>query len=105
MNIKSTRISARKIKSSQVNPSQVTHNDVQHGRELGEQQYFVSASEQRVQQTVEQKHLATRVDEVLVDDVVARLGVDGPVEEERVRRDLAELHDEVLQVHVVDLLG
>src|SRR5712691_959881 len=48
--------------------------------------------------------LPTRVDELLVHDGLMRPRVERPVKQERVRAHFAQLHHDVLKMHVVDLL-
>ena len=46
-----------------------------------EQQDLVPAREELIEQTIEQQHLARRVDEVVVDDLETRVRIARPVEE------------------------
>jgi len=54
--------------------------------------------------SVQNHHLATRIEKFFTQDRVSGVGVHRPVEQERVRADLAKLHYGVLQFHVVNLL-
>jgi hypothetical protein len=75
-------------------------DDVEHGDELREDEDLVPARKERVEEPLEDHHLPARVDELLVHDVLVHAW---PLEQDRVRADLAQLHHDVLQVHVVDL--
>ena len=57
--------------------------------------------EELFEEAVEHEHLPARIDELIVDNLLVRARVDGPIEEERVRADFAELHDGILEVHIV----
>ena len=62
----------------------------------------MSFAEQSIQKTVEQQHFSTCIDQIIVDHKLICVGVDRPVEQEGMRGDLAQLHDHVLEFHVVD---
>ena len=79
-------------------------NDVEHHCELAEKQDLVATSEQFIEEAFQHHHLSTSVDEIFVDDRLPVALVHGPVEKERMGADLSELHDSVLQLHIVDFL-
>ena len=79
-------------------------DDVQHHFELAEYKHLVSASEEFIEKALQDHHLPTRVNELIVDDILGSVVIDRPIEEERMRTNFPELHDNVLQAEIVDLL-
>jgi hypothetical protein len=82
--------------------TQDTHLDnVQHGRKLAEQKHLVLRTKQSVQQSFEQHHLPTRIDQLFrrLWQQLCRI-----TEQQWMRTCLAELHHCVLKTHVVDAL-
>ncbi|KAI9456806.1 hypothetical protein BJY52DRAFT_1212756 [Lactarius psammicola] len=75
-------------------------DDAEHGDELREHGDLVPTPKERVEQLLEDHYLPARIDELLAHDMLVRAR---PFEQDRVRADLAQLHHDVLQVHVVDL--
>jgi hypothetical protein len=66
----------------------VTYYHIQHRRELGENQNFVTPLEESIEQPLQQQHLAARVDQVIVNDEISSILISRPVEEERMTRNL-----------------
>ena len=51
--------------------------------------------------SVEELHLARGLDEHIIDGVISRRRVDGPLEEVRVVAALAQLHEDVVEAHLL----
>mmetsp|Transcript_41676 Transcript_41676/g.114833 ORF Transcript_41676/g.114833 Transcript_41676/m.114833 type:complete len:297 (+) Transcript_41676:818-1708(+) len=82
-------------------PREVVLEDVEHARHLREDQdLVVTLGLELAQDAVEQLHLARGHQQDVVDDL-APVGVDRPLEEVRVVAALAELHQHVLQPHLL----
>ena len=62
-------------------------------------------SEQLAEQSVENHHLPTRIDEILVQDRLLRARVDWPIKQKWVGANFTKLHDGVLELHIVDLFN
>src|SRR5260221_303798 len=77
---------------------------IEHGDKLREHEHLVSPFKKGFKEPLEGRHLPTRIDELLVHDRVTRLRVERPVKQEWVRAHFAQLHYDVLKMHVVDLL-
>jgi hypothetical protein len=75
-------------------------DDVEHGDELREDKDLVSARKECVEQPLEDHHLPALVDEFVIHNLFVHARA---FKQDRVRADLAQLHHDVLQVHVVDL--
>ena len=65
----------------------------------------MTPSEQFVEKAFQHHHFSASVDEVFIYDGLFGAFVHRPVEKERMGADFPKLHDGVLQLHVVDLLG
>eukprot|EP00964_Phaeocystis_antarctica_P086870 scaffold55055_cov60-Phaeocystis_antarctica.AAC.1 len=75
-------------------PREVVLEDVEHARHLREDEHLVVALPLELRQdAVEQLHLARRLHQHLVDRLLPRVRVDGPLEEVRVVAALAQLHE------------
>ena len=79
-------------------------DDVKHGDELREHKHLVAACEESIEEPLEDHHLSARVNQLLVNDQLVRPRVLGPIEKEWVRADFAQLHYDILKMHVVHLL-
>lgn len=66
----------------------MTYYHIQHRRELGENQDFVTPLKQSIEQPLQQQHFAACVDQVIVDDKIPSILIAGPIEEERMTRNL-----------------
>ena len=77
--------------------------DVKHGDELRKHEHFVSACEESIEQPLEDHHLPASIDQLLVHDRLARPLVKRPIKQEWVRANFAQLHYDVLKMHVVHL--
>jgi hypothetical protein len=64
----------------------------------------VAPSEQFIEEAFQHHHLSTSVDKVFINDGLFGAFVHRPVEKERMGADFSELHDSILQLHVIDLL-
>ena len=62
------------------------------------------AFKQGFEEPLEDHHLSARIDELFVHDWLVRPQIEGPVEQERVRTHFAQLHHDVLQMHIIHLL-
>ncbi len=78
-------------------------NDIQHNFKLTENQDLMASPKQLSQKPVEHHHLSACIDELFAKDKVMGFGVDGPVEQEGMGTNFAQLHDCVLEFHVIDL--
>jgi hypothetical protein len=56
----------------------------------------------RIEEPLEDHHLPARVDELLVHDRLLRPRIERPVEQEWMRAHFAQLHYDILKMHVVD---
>lgn len=65
----------------------------------------MAPSEQFIEEASQHHHLSAGMDEVLVDNGLPGAFVHRPVKKERMGANFSELHDGVLQLHVVDLLN
>ena len=84
-------------------PAAVVLQDVQHARHLAEDQHATTTLLEARQQLVQQHHLAAVLRQVPVGGVGrARLGA---VEQVRVVAALAQLHEDVVQAHLVATSG
>lgn len=72
----------------------MTYYYIQHRRELGENQDFVTPLKQSIEQPLQQQHFAACVDQVIVDDEISGILITRPIEEERMTRNL------LIQLHV-----
>jgi len=79
-------------------------NDIEHHSKLAEKEDLVAPSEQFVEQAFQHHHFSTSVHEVFIDDELFCTLVYRPIEKERMRADFSELHDGILQLHVIDFL-
>jgi hypothetical protein len=79
-------------------------DDVKPYLELGEDEHFVPSLEKRIQKPLEDHHLPARLDELLVNDLLVGVRIHRPIKQEGMRADFTQLHNGVLQVHVVNLL-
>ena len=59
--------------------------------------------EEFFEESLKHHHFTAGVHQLFAQDRLHRLGIDGPLEEERMRADFTQLHDRVLQPHVVHL--
>ena len=64
----------------------------------------MAPSEQFIKEAFQHHHLSTSVDKVFIDDGLSGVFVHRPVKKERMGADFSELHNGILQLHVVDLL-
>ena len=79
-------------------------DDVEHHGKLAEKEDLMATSEQFIEEAFQHHHLSTSMDKVFIDDGLPGVFVHRPVEKERMGADFSELHDSVLQLHVIDLL-
>jgi len=64
----------------------------------------MAPSEQLIEEAFQHHHLSASVDKVFIDDRLSGAFVHRPVEKERMGADFSELHNGILQLHVIDLL-
>ena len=64
----------------------------------------MAPSEQFIEEAFQHHHLSASVDKVFIDDGLPGTFVHGPVKKERMGADFAELHNGILQLHIIDLL-
>lgn len=78
-------------------------NDVQHRRELAEQQHFMFPPEQFPKESIQHHHLPTCIDQLFTKYGHHRIRIDRPIEQEWVGTHFPKLHHCVLKFHVVHL--
>lgn len=64
----------------------------------------MAPSEQFIEEAFQHHHLSTGVDKVFIEDGLSGALVHRPVKKERMGADFSELHNGILQLHVIDLL-
>lgn len=78
-------------------------NNIQHNLELTKDQDFVFPLKEFSEKSVENHHLSTCVDELFSQDKIVSLGIDWPVEQKWMRTDFTELHNSILEFHIINL--
>jgi hypothetical protein len=79
-------------------------DDIEHSRELGEEQHLMATFGQLSKQPIEHHHLPTGIDQIFIQSGLLRLGVERPVEKEWVTAHFSELRQGMLELQVVDSL-